>query len=307
MSDMPSVVEARALTRVAFIGLGAMGSHLARHLHRFSQEHIGRAAAVWNRSPEKAMLHAEANGTEFARTLGELQDVSVLCLCLPTTEHVEQVLNDVPLQPGSLVIDCTSGDPVQTQALAARLLSERGIRFTDAPVSGGPTGAAAGTVTSMVGGAPDDVAEAMPLIKAWSKKVVHCGPVGAGDATKSVNNVLNSAHLLLATEGMLALKQYGVDPATALEAINGGSGMSLQTTRLPDNVLSRKFAYGFALGLMHKDCRIAGSLVKSQTPSATLIPRVVELLGEAEELVGPEADYTQIAQLLEDRAGFTLG
>ena len=119
-------------------------------------------------------------------------------------EHVEQVLNDVPLQPGSLVIDCTSGDPVHTQALAARLLSERGIRFTDAPVSGGPTGAAAGTVTSMVGGAPEDVAEAMPLIKAWSKKVVHCGPVGAGDATKSVNNVLNSAHLLLATEGMVS-------------------------------------------------------------------------------------------------------
>ena len=118
--------------------------------------------------------------------------------------HVEQVLNDVPLQPGSLVIDCTSGDPVHTQALAARLLSERGIRFTDAPVSGGPTGAAAGTVTSMVGGAPEDVAEAMPLIKAWSKKVVHCGPVGAGDATKSVNNVLNSAHLLLATEGMVS-------------------------------------------------------------------------------------------------------
>ena len=204
MSDMPSVVDARLLTRVAFVGLGAMGSHLARHLHRFSQEHIGRAAAVWNRSPEKAMLHAEANGTEFARTLAELQDVSVLCLCLPTTEHVEQVLNDVPLQPGSLVIDCTSGDPVHTQALAARLLSERGIRFTDAPVSGGPTGAAAGTVTSMVGGAPEDVAEAMPLIKAWSKKVVHCGPVGAGDATKSVNNVLNSAHLLLATEGMVS-------------------------------------------------------------------------------------------------------
>ena len=76
------------------------------------------------------------------------------------------------------------------------------------------------------------------------------GPVGAGAATKSINNVLNSAHLLLATEGMLALKSYGVSPATALEAINGGSGMSLQTTRLPDNVLSRKFSYGFALGLM---------------------------------------------------------
>ena len=127
------------------------------------------------------------------------------------------------------------------------------------------------------------VRAASELCDRWSKKVVHCGPVGAGDATKCINNVLNSAHLLLATEGMLALKSYGVDPATALEAINGGSGMSLQTTRLPDNVLSRKFAYGFALGLMHKDCRIAGSLVESQTPSATLIPRVVELLAQALE------------------------
>ena len=72
-------------------------------------------------------------------------------------------------------------------------------------------------------------------------------------------------------------------------------------------MLSRKFAYGVALGLMHKDCRIAGSLVESQTPSATLIPRVVELLAQAEELKGPDADYTQIAQLLEERAGFTLG
>ena len=117
------------------------------------------------------------------------------------------------------------------------------------------------------------------LVEYSSGPADECGPVGAGDATKSINNVLNSAHLLLATEGMLALKKYGVEPSTALEAINGGSGMSLQTTRLPDNVLSRKFNFGFALGLMRKDCNIAGALVGSQTPSATLIPRVVELLG----------------------------
>ena len=142
-------------------------------------------------------------------------------------------------------------------------------------------------------------------LRRW--QMLPIGPVGAGDATKSINNVLNSAHLLLATEGMLALKRYGVEPSTALEAINGGSGMSLQTTRLPDNVPSRKFAYGFALGLMRKDCKIAGDLVASQTPSATLIPRVVDLLGEAEAELGPDADYTQIAQLLENRAGLTLG
>lgn len=292
--------------QVAFVGLGAMGAHLARHLHGLSLSQGGRPALVWNRTPEKALQHAAAHGTVAATSLGELKDASVVCLCLPTTMHVKEVLDQVPLQPGTLVIDVTSGDPEQTSALAAQLAT-RGVRFVDAPVSGGPKGAAAGSVTSMVGGSPADVADASVYIEAWSKKVVHCGPVGAGDATKSINNVLNSAHLLLATEGMLALKKYGVEPSTALEAINGGSGMSLQTTRLPDNVLSRKFAYGFTLGLMRKDCKIAGGLVASQTPSATLIPRVVDLLGEAEAAFGPDADYTQIAQLLEDRAGLTLG
>ena len=290
--------------QVGFAGLGTMGGHLAGHLHRFSTEKHGRPALVWNRSPDKAMAHAKTHGTVSVGSLSQLQ-CTILCLCLPTTSHVEEVLASVPLQPGALVIDMTSGDPEQTRALASKL-AERGIRFVDAPVSGGPTGAEAGTVVSMLGGAPEDVATATEVCGAWSKKVVHCGPVGAGDATKCVNNVLNAAHLLLATEGMLALKAYGVDPATALEAINGGSGMSLQTQRLPDNVLSRKFAYGFALGLMRKDCGIAGSLVGSQTPSATLIPEVVKLLGEAEAEFGADADYTQVAQLLEKRVGVQL-
>lgn len=291
---------------VGFVGLGNMGNGLARHLNARSQERYGSPALVWNRTPEKAERHASAFGTKAVGALSDLKRCAVLCLCLPTTAHVEQVLADVPLSPGTLVIDCTSGDPEQTRELAARLLRDRGVRFVDAPVSGGPAGAESGTLTSMVGGDAADVAAAKVLIDAWSKKVVHCGPVGAGAATKSINNVLNSAHLLLATEGMLALKSYGVSPATALEAINGGSGMSLQTTRLPDNVLSRKFSYGFALGLMRKDCAIAGNLVASQTPSATLIPRVVELLHEAEEMLGAEADYTKVALLLEERAGLTL-
>ena len=292
---------------VGFIGLGAMGSHLARHLNTFSEKEWGTKALVWNRTLETAQEHARAHGTVAVTTLAELGSCHVLCLCLPTTAHVKAVLNEVPLEPDSLVIDMTSGDPEETRELAAKLENVRDVHFVDAPVSGGPTGAAAGTVTSMLGGDPSDIALASRVCGAWSKKVVHCGPVGAGDATKSINNVMNSAHLLLATEGMLALKKYGVEPATAVEVINASSGASLQVQRLPDNVLSRKFAYGFALGLMHKDCRIAGNLVARQTPDAILIPKVVALLGEAEERYGPNADYTQIAQLLEERAGVTLG
>ena len=131
---------------VAFVGLGAMGTHLARHLHGYSLSQLGRPALVWNRSPDKALQHATAHGTEAAGALSELRCCGVLCLCLPTTAHVQQVLDEVPLRPGALVIDCTSGDPEQTRALAARLAG-RGVRFVDAPVSGGPKGAAAGSVT----------------------------------------------------------------------------------------------------------------------------------------------------------------
>jgi len=292
---------------VGFVGLGAMGAHLAGHLHRFSQEQWGRPALVWNRTLKAAQQHAAAHGTEVAATLAELGRCDVLCLCLPTTAHVAEVIANVPLEPDSLVIDVTSGDPEQTRELAAKLEMVRDVHFVDAPVSGGPKGAEAGTVTSMLGGDAADIALASHVCGAWSKKVVHCGPVGAGDATKAINNVMNSAHLLLATEGMLALKKYGVEPATAAEVINASSGASLQVQRLPDNVLSRKFSYGFALGLMNKDVGIAGRLVASQTPSATLIPKVVELLGEATERYGAHADYTQIAMLLEERAGITLG
>ena len=134
---MPSTAQ------VGFVGLGTMGGHLAGHLHKFSQERHGRPALVWNRSPEKAVRHAEVHGTTAVASLGDLSACTILCLCLSTTADVEAVLAQIPLERGALVIDATSGDPEQTKALAAKLLAERGIRFCDAPVSGGPKGAEA--------------------------------------------------------------------------------------------------------------------------------------------------------------------
>eukprot|EP00493_Phyllostaurus_siculus_P028032 UN28380 len=119
----------------------------------------------------------------------------------------------------------------------------------------------------------DAMQRALPVIQTFSKKVVRCGPTGSGNAVKSVNNALNSAHLLLGAEGLLALQRMGVDPAVALEAINGSSGRSLQTeVRLPEEVLSRRFAYGFKLPLMAKDCGIAEGVLKEGFPGASLLP-----------------------------------
>lgn len=140
----------------------------------------------------------------------------------------------------------------------------------------------------------------------WSSKVVRCGPLGSGDAVKAVNNVMNAAHLLLATEGCVALKKYGVEPSVALDVINSSSGMSLQSQRLPQYVLSRSFDFGFQLALMRKDCGIAADMVESLTPSATLIPEVRRILEAAEEEYGGNVDYTSVAKLLESRAGVEL-
>ena len=297
---------AEAAPSVGFIGLGTMGAPMAGHVHRSALKEYGRGALVWNRSPGKAEAHAEEYGTQAAKTLDELGDCDVIFTCLSTSADVAEVMERLPIKAGALVIDCTSGAPDKTREIAKKLTERCGARFVDAPVSGGPKGAASGTVTCMLGGAEADVAAAEEWCGSFSAKVVRCGPSGAGDAVKAVNNVLNSAHLLLATEGLLALSKLGVPPDTALAVINSSSGRSLQTERLPDNVLSRKFAYGFALRLMAKDTGIAAGICAQHTPSATLIPAVHELVRAAEAVQGGDADYTEVARMLEQRAGCEL-
>ena len=292
---------------VGFIGLGTMGSHIARHLHAESLKANGRPALVWNRRPGVAEEHAAAHGTVACDSAAALAaEADVICLCLSTSAAVEAVLSSIEeLRPNALIIDCTSGVPAEAQAIAAALQA-RGARFVDAPVSGGPAGAEAGSLTSMLGGAEADVAEATPWCRAWSAKVVHCGPVGAGDAVKAVNNVLNAAHIALASEGLAALKSLGVSPSVALEVINSSSGKSLQTERFGDNVLSRKFAYGFALALMTKDVGIAADLVAEHAPAATLIPAVRELYNAGLAELGDDEDYTGIVKRLERQVGVEL-
>merc|ERR1712217_969101 len=137
--------------------------------------------------------------------------------------------------------------------------------------------------------------------------VVRCGPTGAGHAVKAVNNALNVTHLLLGAEGVLALQQLGVDPDVALEAINGSSGRSLQTQeRLPQEVLSRKFGYGFRLPLMAKDCRIAAGVLQDNCPAASLLPAAAKLVQTAAAEESDEADYTRVVCHLERKLGVEL-
>jgi len=291
---------------VGFVGLGAMGYHMAGHVCRLP----GRRCLVWNRTASKAERHAKEHGSVHMKDLSGLGQTRVLLLCLPTSEEDREVTEAVAphMSRGSCIVSCTSGDPIASKRLAGSLWERFGVHFVDAPVSGGPRGAAAGSVACMLGANHKEAIEMVePVVRSFASKVVLCGPAGAGHAVKAVNNALNTAHLLLGAEGLLALQSMGVDPAVALQAINGSSGRSLQTEqRLPQEVLSGRFGYGFKLPLMAKDCSTAESVIRDGFPQASLIPAAVKLVQQAAAEESPEADYTEVVRLLERRAGQEL-
>ncbi|MFC5847966.1 NAD(P)-dependent oxidoreductase [Deinococcus petrolearius] len=286
------------MTTTAFLGLGAMGAPMAAHLARRAHETGGRAL-VWNRTPGRAEAHATAHGSHAA-ALEEAAGADLIFTCLPTSAEVDGLIGalEARLRPGTLWVDCTSGHPEAAPRQRGRLAA-RGVRFLDAPVSGGTGGAEAGTLTVMVGGPQDEVEAARPHL-AFAGPVVRVGDTGAGFAVKAVNNALLAANLWAAGEGLATLVRAGVDAGAALEVINASSGRSNATqTLIPQRVLTREFPATFALGLLAKDAGIALDLVQAGKGSAPVLAQVAGLTRAAAQVVGPEQDHTAALKLVE--------
>jgi len=286
--------------KIAWIGLGAMGAPMAKNL-----KEAGHEVLVYNRSKEKAKAHAEAHGTRAVENLSDLAEAEAIFSCLPTSNEVAEVARALlpHLKPGTLWIDCTSGEPEKSREIAAQL-KESGVRFLDAPVSGGTAGAEAGTLAIMVGGEAEDFERARPLFEALGKTIVHLGPVGAGHATKAVNNTLLATALLAAAEGLLALKKEGVAPEKALSVINQSSGRSFATEVLfPERVLDRSFPLTFKLGLLAKDVRIGNKVTEGAGVPSPVFHLTRELFQAAAKAIGGDADHTEIVKLVEAWGG----
>ncbi|HEY0970685.1 MAG TPA: NAD(P)-dependent oxidoreductase [Gemmatimonadales bacterium] len=294
--------------RVSFLGLGAIGRPMAVHLARPPFR-----LALWNRTAERAAVLAAETGAGHAATPAEAaRGAEVVVTCLPTSREVEALLEGpdgllAGLGRGAVVVDCTSGDPAGSRRIAARLAGH-GVAFVDAPVSGGTNGAAAGTLTVMVGGAADDLERVRPVLEAFGKRIVHCGPVGAGHAVKAVNNALLAVNLWSAAEGLAALTRAGVDPALALEVINGSSGRSNATENLiPERVLTRAFPRTFRLALLDKDIGIAAEVAREQRVPAPILQLAAELYRAAHHELGEEADHVEVVKVIERWAGVEVG
>ncbi len=289
---------------LAFLGLGAIGTPMARHLAI-----PGFSLAVWNRTPSKAAAFAAAHPARAAASPADAaRGAAFVVTCLPTSREVEALLDGpdgllAGLARGALLIDCTSGDPATSQRIAARC-AEHGIGFIDAPVSGGVVGAENGKLTIMVGGDAALLDRAMPVLKAMGEKIVHCGAVGAGDALKAVNNALLAVHIWSAAEGLLALSRAGVKPAVALDVINASSGRSNSSMNLfPERVLTRAFPRTFRLALLDKDVMIAAQVARDEKVPSPLIQLTAELFRAAHGALGEEADHVEAVKYLEQLAG----
>lgn len=270
--------------RVGIIGLGAMGAAMARRLAA-----TGEAARGFDLDPARA----SASGVAVAA------DATALCaacdlvvLSLPTEAAMAEAgAAFVAAAPrGAILVDTSTVGPAASRALSA-MVAGSGRGMLDAPVSGGPAGAASGTLAMMIGGEPATLEAARPVLRRLASRIVHVGPSGAGCVAKLVNNAMVATHLLVAAEALRAARLAGVDPAAVLAAVNGASGRSAATeVNFPRWILSGAFDSGFTAGLMRKDLSLAGAL-----PGADA-PLLAAALAAWNESAVPDAeDFNQVA------------
>jgi len=295
------------MMKVAFIGLGDIGSLIAAHLTRDPFD-----LTVWNRTVSRAEKFVASHRARVAASPSDaVKDAQVVVTCLPSSVEVEAVLHGEggmlqSLKKGAVLIDCTSGDPPTSRSIAAEL-GGRGVEFIDAPVSGGTTAAKAGALTVMWGGEITVFERVKSVIEAFGKKIIHAGPVGAGDALKAVNNALLAVHILSTAEGLAVLVKAGVDPKVALDVINASSGRSNSSENLiPQRVLTRAFPRTFRLALLDKDIGIASVLADDLGVKTPIISLTAERFHAAREMLGEDVDHVEAVRIIEQENGVEI-
>lgn len=288
------------MTTVAFIGLGAMGYRMAAHLPQHFE-----SVLVWNRNFEKAKQHATEFNTQ-AVSLDEAAQADIIFSCLPTSQHVDDIIHQLEIKSGAIWVDCTSGVPEAARQQAAYLKSKN-VSFLDAPVSGQTIGAENATLTFMVGGQAETFKQALPAMQAMGQLIKHVGESGAGFAVKAVNNMLLAVHLCAAAEGFTTLKAHGVNLSEALDCINASSGKSGVTENvLPQRVFNRSFPNTFALPLLAKDTGIAIDLVRQANLSTPIINLTQNLIQVAHATAEQNSDFSAAVKMYESWSKITL-
>ena len=293
-----------AAIKVGYVGLGVMGGALARRLM------LSRPMTVYDLRPE-LMRAFVAEGAEAAADLPTLAHAcDVIMICVPTSADVRTSIFGPGglaegLSPGKIIVDQTTGDPVQTRAIAADL-TRLGVAMVDAPVSGGPRGAAAGTIAIMCGGPEDALATVRVILDEISPNIVHCGEVGHGNVAKLVNNTVAACNRLITLEAATMGFTYGLALDDMAQVINAGTGWNAASERILPVLGTGERTADFRLELMVKDLRLA-SRMGMVCGAPMLVANMVRSMFETgmNEL-GSDAQIDDMAKLFEAMAGVTF-
>jgi 2-hydroxy-3-oxopropionate reductase len=249
-------------TRLGFIGLGTMGTPMARNLLRG-----GHAVTVWSRRPEAMapLLAAGATAGESPAHVAAGSDI-VMTMVTDTRAVEEVVLGEEGIargaRRGTLVVDHSTIDPEGSRRIAGEL-EARGVEMLDAPVSGGSAAAEAGTLAILVGGATAALGRAAPVLSCYAKSLVHIGASGAGQVAKACNQICTIVNQLAAAEAMLLAERAGVDPRAVKEALMGGFAASRMLDLQAPKMIARDFEGRIESRLHHKDIGIVLDLARA--------------------------------------------
>lgn len=289
--------------RAGFIGLGAMGQHMARNLHK-----AGHLVAVWNRTAATAGAFARDTGVTAAASPAELAAaVDAVVICVSADADLLEVVAQIApaLRSGALVIDCSTVSAGAAREAAAALAA-RGASFLDCPVSGGVEGARDGTLAVMCGGDAAAFERAQPLLRAMGRAITHFGANGAGQAAKATNQIMCAGIIRAVAEAMAFARAQDLPLEALVETLGKGAGSSWYFVNRAPNMIRGSFPAGFKVSLHAKDLGICRAMAAE---CGVELPVVESMLAEYAELIrqgfGDEdisADYRLKAALFERAA-----
>ncbi|MDR3443894.1 MULTISPECIES: NAD(P)-dependent oxidoreductase [unclassified Dyella] len=255
--------------KAAFIGLGAMGTPMAGHLKAHGLLH-----AVASRTQSNADAVAKELGVAAPSLADIAQQCDVIALCVTADADVLNTVDALAphLKKGAIVVDHSTVAPDTAKQAAAKLAAV-GAHFLDAPVSGGVEGAKNGKLSVMVGGDAGVLDRARPVLEAYALRVTHLGDVGAGQATKAVNQVLVAGIAQGVCEGLALAEALGLDPERLLPTLGAGAAGNWFLEKRGATMLRNEFSVGFKLGLLHKDLGIVRRIAENAGTSRNVIER----------------------------------
>jgi 3-hydroxyisobutyrate dehydrogenase len=265
--------------RTGFVGLGAMGTHMARNLHR-----AGLLAGVWNRSAAKATALASELKVPAPATLPELAAAcDAVVSCVSADADVLNVTRAMApaLKQGALVLDCSTVG-ADTARQAAELLAPQRVDFLDCPVSGGVEGARDATLAIMVGGGLSAFERAQPILKALGRTIAHFGPTGSGQAAKATNQIMCAGIIEAVAEAMAFAHAQGLPLDKLIDTLGKGAGSSWYFVHRAPNMARGAYPAGFRVRLHAKDLGICHDMAAR---FGVALPVVERMLGEYAELV----------------------